>query len=103
MTFIRKKKVGDKVYLVEVKNVRENGKIKQKYVRYLGKEMNGKPVKRILTSDIQATNVKQSLDVLAIDKIAEELKFKEIQFKPALSLAYSQLLEKKSITNLKIG
>ena len=43
MTFIRKKKVGDKVYLVEVKNVRENGKIKQKYVRYLGKEMNGKP------------------------------------------------------------
>src|SRR3989338_3316538 len=101
MTFIRKKKVGDKVYLVEVKNVRENGKIKQKYVRYLGKEMNGKPVKRILTSDIQATNVKQSLDVLAIDKIAEELKFKEIQFKPALSLAYSQLLEKKSINKLE--
>ena len=95
MTFIRKKKVGDKVYLVEVKNVRENGKIKQKYVRYLGKEMNGKPVKRILTSDIQATNVKQSLDVLSIDKIAEELKLNEIPFKPALSLAYSQLLEKR--------
>ena len=35
MTFIRKKKVKDKVYLIEVKNVRENGKIKQKFVRYL--------------------------------------------------------------------
>jgi len=101
MTFIRKKKVGDKIYLVEVKNVRENGKIKQKYVRYLGKEINGKAVKRVATSDIQATNVKQSLDVLAIDKIAEELRLKEIPFKPALSLAYSQLLEKRSINKLE--
>ena len=100
MTFIRKKKVGDKIYLVEVKNVRENGKIKQKYVRYLGKEINGKAVKRVLTSDIQATNVKQSMDVLAIDKIAEELRLKEIPFKPALSLAYSQLLEKRSVHKL---
>ncbi|HLD79572.1 MAG TPA: hypothetical protein VJA18_03355, partial [Candidatus Nanoarchaeia archaeon] len=55
----------------------------------------------VLTSDIQATNVKQSLDVLAIDKIAEELKLKEISYKPALSLAYSQLLEKMSITKLE--
>lgn len=101
MTFIRKKKVGDKVYLVEVKNVRENGKIKQKYVRYLGKEINGKAVKRVATSDIQVTNVKQSLDVLAIDKIAEELKLKEVPHKPALSLAYSQLLEKRSINKLE--
>ena len=101
MTFIRKKKVGEKVYLVEVKNVRENGKIKQKYVRYLGKEINGKAVKRVLTSDIQATNAKQSLDVLAIDKIAEELRLKEIPHKPALSLAYSQLLEKRSIHKLE--
>jgi transposase len=101
MAFIRKKKVGDKVYLVEVKNVRENGKIKQKYVRYLGKEVNGKAVKRVVTSDIRAMNVKQSLDVLAIDKIAEELKLKEISFKPALSLAYSQLLEKRSINKLE--
>ncbi len=101
MTFIRKKKVGEKVYLVEVKNVRENGKIKQKYIRYLGKEINGKAVKRVLTSDIQATNVKQSMDVLAIDKIAGELKLKEIPYKPALSLAYSQLLEKRSIHKLE--
>src|SRR3990167_1376531 len=78
MTFIRKKKVGDKVYLIEVKNVRENGKIKQKFVKYLGREVNGKSVKKVATSDIQAMNVKQSLDVLSIDKIAEELKLKEV-------------------------
>ena len=101
MTFIRKKKVGDKVYLIEVKNVRENGKIKQKFVKYLGREVNGKAVKKVSTSDIQAVNVKQSLDILAIDKIAEELKLKEVSQKPALSLAYSQLLEKRSINKLE--
>ena len=101
MTFIRKKKVGDKVYLIEVRNIREDGKIKQKFVRYLGREVNGKAVKRVLTSDIQAVSVKQSLDVLAIDKIANELKLKEIPHKPALSLAYSQLLEKRSINKLE--
>lgn len=101
MTFIRKKKVGDKVYLIEVKNVRENGKIKQKFVRYLGREVNGKAVKKVSTNDIQATSVKQSLDVLAIDKIAQELKLKEIFYKPALSLVYSQLLEKRSINKLE--
>ena len=101
MVFIRKIKVGEKVYLAEVESYRENGKIKQKFIRYLGREVNGKAVKRVLTSDIQATNVKQSLDVLAIDKIAEELKLKEISYKPALSLTYSQLLEKISITKLE--
>ena len=101
MTFIRKKKVGDKVYLIEVKNVRENGKIKQKFVKYLGREINGKAVKKVATNDIQAVNVKQSLDVLAINKIAEELKLNEIPFKPALSLAYSQLLEKRSINKIE--
>ena len=101
MAFIRKIKVGKKVYLAEVKSYRENGKIKQKFIRYLGREVNGKPVKRVLTSDIQAISVKQSLDVLAIDKIAEELKLKEIPYKPALSLAYSQLLEKMSIAKIE--
>ena len=101
MAFIRKVKVGEKVYLAEVESYRENGKIKQRFIRYLGREVNGKAVRRVLTSDIQATNVKQSLDVLAIDKIAEELKLKEISYKPALSLAYSQLLEKMSITKLE--
>jgi transposase len=101
MVFIRKVKAGKKIYLAEVKSYRENGKIKQKFIRYLGREINGKAVKRVLTSDIQAISVKQSLDVLAIDKIAEELKLKEIPYKPALSLAYSQLLEKRSITKLE--
>ncbi len=101
MTFIRKIKKRSGTYLVEVKGYRNNeGKVRQR-VKYLGKEIDGKAVKRVATNDIKAVSVKQSLDILAIDKIAEELKLKEIPYKPALSLAYSQLLEKRSINKLE--
>jgi len=101
MVFIRKIKKKSGTYLAEVEGYRENGKVKQKFIRYLGKEIDGKPAKRVLTKHIQATSVKQSLDVLTIDKIADELKLKEIVCKPALSLVYSQLLERKSIVKLE--
>ena len=101
MSFIRKIKVGEKIYLAEVKSVRENGKVKQKFIRYLGKEIDGKPEKRILRSDITIGAVKRSLDVLCIDKIAEELGIKEIKNKYFVSLIYSQLLEKRSINKLE--
>lgn len=101
MSFIRKIKVGKETYLAEVKSVRKDGKVRQKFIRYLGKEINGKPEKRILRSDVKIVGVKQSLDVLCIDKIAEELGIKEIKNKYFISLVYSQLLEKKSINKLE--
>ena len=64
MSFIRKIKVGKETYLAEVKSVRKDGKVRQKFIRYLGKEINGKPEKRILRSDVKIVGVKQSLDVL---------------------------------------
>lgn len=101
MVFIRKIKKKSSTYLVEVKGYRDNeGKVRQR-VKYLGKEIGGKAVRKVATSDIKAVSIKQSLDILAIDKIAEELKLKEIPYKPALSLVYSQLLEKRSINKLE--
>ncbi len=67
----------------------------------MGREIDGKAVKRVLTSDIEVKNVKQSLDVLAIDKIAEELGIKSIENPYVVSLIYSQLLETKSINKLE--
>ncbi len=100
MVFIRKIKKKSGTYLAEVKSYRENGKIKQKVIRYLGKEVNGKPAKKITSADIKIKNVKRSLDVLAIDKLAEQLTIKSINNKYLLSLIYSQLLEKRSINKL---
>ena len=101
MTFIRKIKKKSGTYLAEVKSYRENGKIKQKVIRYLGKEVNGKPAKKITSADIKIKNVKRSLDVLVIDKLAEQLTIKSIKNKYLLSLIYSQLLEKRSINKLE--
>ena len=74
MSFIRKVKVGKKIYLAEVESIRKGGKIKQKFIRYLGREINGKAVKKVSSDSIEVENVKQSLDVLAVDKKEEKLK-----------------------------
>ena len=101
MTFIRKIKIGKRTYLAEVKSVRENGKVKQKFIRYLGTEIDGKPAKRVLTKDISVKNVKRSFDVLCIDSVAKELGITSIKNKYFLALVYSQLLEKRSINKLE--
>jgi len=88
MAFIRKKKVGKNVYLEKVESYREDGKIKQRVLEYLGKEINGQPVKKVFTNKIQIQSVKQSLDVLAIDKIAEDLDIKELGNPYVLSLVW---------------
>ena len=101
MAFISKKKVGKNVYLVKVESYRKDGKIKQRVIQYLGKEIDGKPVKKVSSDKIKVQSVKQSLDVLAIDKIAEELNIKTLENPYILSLIYSQLLENKSINKLE--
>jgi hypothetical protein len=101
MVFIRKKKVGKNVYLEKVESYRKDGKIKQRVLEYLGKEIDGQPVKKVFANKIQVQSVKQSLDVLAIDKIAEDLGIKDLENPYILSLIYSQLLENKSINKLE--
>ena len=101
MAFIRKIKKKSGTYLVEVEGYRENGKVKQRVIKYLGKEIDGKPVKKVFANKIEVKSVKQSLDVLAIDRIANELKLKSLENPYVLSLIYSQLLEDKSINKLE--
>ncbi len=101
MTLIRKIKRGKSIYLAEVENRRENGKIVQKHIRYLGKEVGGKTIKKVNSEKIKIKGVKRSLDILAIEKIADELKVSGIENKHFLSLVYSQLLENRSLSKLE--
>ena len=101
MVFIRKIKKKSGTYLVKVEGYRKNGKVKQRVIQYLGKEIDGKPVKRVFADKIEVTGVKQSLDVLAIDKIVEDLDLKSLRNPYVLALIYSQLLENKSINKLE--
>lgn len=101
MSFVRKIKKGDSVYLAEVENVWVDGKVKQKHIRYLGKEVDGRAVKMVSSDMIRVQDVKRSLDVLAVDSIAKELGLDEIENKHLLALIYSNLLERRSINRLK--
>ncbi len=42
MSFIRRFKKGDKIYLAEVQNQRVGNKVVQKFIRYVGKEADGR-------------------------------------------------------------
>lgn len=101
MTFIRKIKKPSGTYLAEVESYRIDGKVRQRVIKYLGKEIDGKAEKRVLASEIKVDNVKRSFDVLAIDTIARELGVTTLANKHVLALVYSQVLEKRSINQLE--
>lgn len=100
MSFVRKIKKKSGTYLAEVESYRKGGAIKQRVIKYLGKELNGKPVKRVSSDSITVKSVKRSLDVLSVDKISSELGLRDINNDYVLALVYSQLLEKRSINKL---
>ena len=58
MTFIRKVKVGNKTYLAEVKSIREGDKVRQQFIRYVGREINGKRIFSGSAEEIEVTGVK---------------------------------------------
>lgn len=41
----------------------ENGKTRQKVIRYIGKEVEGKPVRRISSSSVRITAVERHLEI----------------------------------------
>ena len=101
MSFVRKIKKKSGTYLAEVESYRKDGKIKQRVIKYLGKEINGRAARKTDSSAIQVKHVKQSLDILCIKKAIEELKLDSIEDKKILALVYSQLLENRSINKLE--
>jgi len=101
MSFIRRIKKKSGVYLAEVESKRENGKIRQHFVRYIGKEINGAAGRRTYTSNIKAVNVKRYLDVKLIDSLATELGLKDKIPKEILIFAYAQLLDRPGINKLE--
>lgn len=100
MAFIRRIKKKSGTYLAKVESYRENGKIKQRVIKYLGKEIDQKPVRRVSTCDLELTTVKQSLDVAVIHHLAKKLGLADIENPYWLVLAYSHLLENWSISKL---
>ncbi|MDT3739763.1 MAG: hypothetical protein RO257_09725 [Candidatus Kapabacteria bacterium] len=104
MSFIRKMKKGSSVYLVKVESYRQDGKVKQRVIEYIGKEEEGKVIpKKTIQSDFNITKVTQFLDILTVDTIARTLEIPDFlgtHSKYLLSLIYSHLNKKVSVYKL---
>ena len=100
MSFIRKIKKGDAIYLAKVESYREDGKVKQRVLEYVGKQENGIPVQKVDINKIEVTNVQQYADVSILYQLAIELKLNYLlgkHYQPIIALIIAHLICKGSI------
>lgn len=103
MSFIKRFKKGDKVYLAEVENKRIRGKVVQRYIRYIGKEADGKTILSTSISDVQIDQVKLYGPLLVLNHLAQEIGLGDHlgKFGPEiLSMVYAHCLDYESINQM---
>jgi hypothetical protein len=103
MSFIRKIKKGDKVYLAEVENRRVGGKVVQRFVRYVGKEADGRTVLSVSMSEVQVEEVKLYGPLLVLHHLAQEIDLPEQlgdYSQEILSLVYAHCLDYRSLNQM---
>src|SRR4051812_26927486 len=96
MGFIRKIKRGGKTYLAEVKNIRVEGKVVQRHIRYVGKEADGKTILSSSISNIQIDDVKIFGPLLVLNQIAKSIKLDQVLGKynqEILSMIYEHCVD----------
>ena len=103
MSYIRRIKRGDKVYLAEVEGKRINGKVVQKHIRYIGKEVNKETVISISSKDLEVKDVKIHGPLFVLHEIATEINLPEIlgeYSSEILSMVYAHCMDYKSVNNM---
>ena len=104
MSFIRKVKVGKNTYLVEVEGYRENGKVKQRYIRSIGKEVDGKTVLSGSIDKAQITRVSIYGPLLILNEISQQISLQRslgVYGDCILALVYAHCLQPKSLNKLQ--
>jgi transposase len=100
MAFIRKIKKGDAVYLAKVESYREDGKVKQRVIEYVGKEENGIAIQKVDINKVDVENVQHYADISVLHQLAIELKLNYLlgkHHKAILALLIAHLICKGSI------
>lgn len=104
MSFIRKYKKGKKVYLAEVENRRIGGKVVQRFLRYVGKQADGRTVLSTSISDVEVQEVRLYGPLLVLHQLAEEIGLREHLGPYAneiLSMVYAHCLDYKSVNHMR--
>jgi transposase len=104
MSFIRKIKNKSGVYLAEVENKRLNGRVVQRHIRYVGREVDGRTVLSTSMSDVEIDEVKVFGPLLVLHHLASEIQLPKLLGPLAheiLSLVYAHCLDFQSITQME--
>lgn len=104
MTFIRKVNVGNKTYLAEVKSIREGVKVRQQFIRYVGREINGKRIFSGSAEEIEVTGVKIWAPLIVLNALAKQINLSELLGDYGdylLSMVYAHCLEPKSVNRME--
>ncbi len=103
MSYIRRIKKGNRVYLAEVKCVRENGKPVQKFIRYVGKEVDGKKILSSSISNVEVESVRLYGPLLILDELAKSIHLHDHlgeYSNEILSMVYAHCVEPRSINQM---
>lgn len=103
MSFIKRFKKGGKVYLAEVESKRIHGRVVTRYIRYVGKEADGKTVLSTSMSDVQVDRVKLYGPLLALNCLAQEIGLADQvgdYGSEILSMVYAHCLNYESINQM---
>lgn len=104
MSFIRKIKRGKFTYLAEVENNWVNGKVVQKHIRYVGREINGKRIFSGTAEEIEITGVKIWGPLMILDKLSKQINLSTLLGNYGdylLSMVYAHCLEPKSVNKME--
>ncbi len=105
MSFIRKKRRNGRVYLYEVENHRVDGKVKQKFIRYIGVDPDSdREAFPTCNNELSIDGVKLHGSVLVLNSIAKQLNLHELlgnHFAPILALVYCHCHDYKSVRNME--
>lgn len=103
MSFVRKFKKGGQTYLAEVENKRVGGKVVQRFIRYVGREADGRTVLSASMSDAEVEGVKSYGPLLVLHHIAGKIRLAEHLGPCAgeiLSMVYAHCLDYRSVNNM---
>lgn len=103
MSFIRKRRRGNTVYLEEVQSQRVKGKMVQRFIRHIGKETDGRTILSTSMSDVQVEQVKLYGPLLVLNHVAQEIGLADHLGKygpEILSMVYAHCLDYESVNQM---
>jgi transposase len=104
MSFIKKIKKNGKIYLAEVESRRINGKVVQKYIRYLGKQVDGETVITTTIGDLKVEQIKIFGPLLVLDDLAKSINLHDLlgdYSQEILSMVYAHCLDYQSLNQMR--